>query len=205
MKKYVITFFSFSLMLFALVTFAAPQDIHCSCTVNQKEFAEFISQEKLDARVQDLGRAIRIDYADRSPIFIGVLNGSFMFFADLVRAAGVDCEIDFIQISSYGDHTKSSGTVRMSKDVSRSIAVRDIIIVEDIIDSGLSMDFIIKHITALNPASIKIATLLYKKDAIKIHVPVDYIGFEIASDFVVGYGLDYAQKGRHLGAIYKAL
>ena len=175
------------------------------CTVNKKEFSEFISQEQINTRIQELGQEINTEYADKTPIFIGVLNGAFMFFADLVRAANVECEVDFIQVASYGNQTHSSGTVRMKKDVSRVITGRHVIVVEDIIDSGLSMDFIVKHISALNPASIKTATLLYKKECVKISVPVDFVGFEIASDFVVGYGLDYAQNGRHLGAIYRAM
>ena len=172
-------------------------------TVNNERFVQYISEEKIQARVRELGSQISSEYDGRVPIFIGILNGSFIFMSDLIRHVTVDCEIDFIKLSSYGDAKISSGNVSMLKDLNCQVGGRDIIIVEDIIDSGLSIDFILRLMTLHHPRSVKVVSLLYKKDAIKINVPVDYIGFTIPNYFVIGYGLDYAQKVRNLRGIYR--
>ncbi len=172
-------------------------------TVNGERFVMYLREKKIQTRVKQLGRRINKDYRGRVPIFIGVLNGSFLFMADLIRHITVDCEIDFLKLSSYGDAKISSGNVTLLKDLNCQIEGRDIIIVEDIVDSGLSIDFIRKLICAHNPRSFKVISLLYKKESIKIDVKIDYIGFTIPNFFVIGYGLDYGQKVRNLRSIYR--
>lgn len=169
--------------------------------VNGKKFSISIPHTKIETRVQELGKQITNDYAEKKPIFIGVLNGAFMFLSDLVRAVNIDCEIDFMKISSYGNETESSGTIKLSQSVSRCIADRDVIIVEDIVETGNSIDFLLKHLQELNPRSIRIATLLHKNVS-KLNFDIDYVGFNIAPEFVIGYGLDYAQEARNLKDIY---
>jgi hypoxanthine phosphoribosyltransferase len=171
--------------------------------VNGDLFVVMISERRIKARVHQLARALNRDYRGKVPVFIGVLNGSFIFFADLIREISVDCEIDFMKLSSYGDAKISSGNVRMLKELNCPVEGRDIIIVEDIVDSGLSMEYIKSLILKQNPASFRIVTLLYKKDAVKTNLRLDYVGFEIPRDFVIGYGLDYAQRERNLKAIYR--
>ena len=172
-------------------------------SVNKEPFVLFLSEKKIRDRIKELGKRLNKDYKGRIPIFIGVLNGSFIFFADLIREITIDCEIDFFKLSSYGDEKISSGNVTLLKDLNCQVENRDIVIVEDIVDSGLSIDFIKRLILQQNPKSFAVVTLLYKKDAIKIHSPIEYIGFKIPSDFVIGYGLDYAQKCRNLRAVYR--
>ena len=172
-------------------------------TVNNERFVLYIPEDKIQTRVRELGEQISGEYRGRVPIFIGILNGSFIFMSDLIRNVTVDCEIDFMKLSSYGDAKISSGNVRMLKELNCQVEGHDIIIVEDIIDSGLSIDFILKLIEHHSPRSVKVVSLLYKKDAIKINVPVDYIGFSIPNYFVIGYGLDYSQKVRNLRGIYR--
>jgi hypoxanthine phosphoribosyltransferase len=171
--------------------------------VNNEEFAPYIDQKKISKRIKQLGKKISRDFKGKQPIFIGVLNGSFIFFSDLVREITIECEVDFLKLSSYGDAKVSTGNVHMLKDLNCQVMDRHIIIVEDIIDSGLSIDFIKRLIMAQNPKSFSVVSLLYKTKAVKIEFPVQYIGFKIPNDFVVGYGLDYAQKGRNIPAVYK--
>jgi hypoxanthine phosphoribosyltransferase len=171
-------------------------------TINNERFRLFISEEEIKKRVKELAQKINIDYAGRTPIFIGVLNGSFIFFSDLIREINLDCEIDFFKLSSYGDEKISSGNVKLLKDLNCQVTNRDIVIVEDIIDSGLSIDFIKKLVMKQEPRSFSVVTLLLKSDCVKIDFKVDYIGFEIPNHFVIGYGLDYAQKARNLKSIY---
>jgi hypoxanthine phosphoribosyltransferase len=172
-------------------------------TVNGEKFSLYLTEEQIQKRIRLLGRKISRDYRGHVPIFIGVLNGSFIFMADLIRTVTIDCEIDFLKLSSYGDAKISSGNVTLLKELNCDVKGRDIIVVEDIVDSGLSIDFMRKLISKGRPSSMKVVSLLYKKDAIKIHVPVDYIGFSIPKAFVIGYGLDYAQKERNLRGIYR--
>ncbi len=168
----------------------------------QRTISLFHSEDKIQKRVGELAKEIERDYSGRTPIFIGVLNGSFIFFSDLIRQINLDCEIDFFKLSSYGDAKISSGNVKLLKDLNCQVTGRDIIIVEDIIDSGLSIDFIKKLIMKQNPSSFAVVTLLYKSDCVKIDFKVDYIGFQIPNHFVIGYGLDYGQKARNLRSIY---
>ncbi|HTP12712.1 MAG TPA: hypoxanthine phosphoribosyltransferase [Bacteroidota bacterium] len=171
--------------------------------VNGDVFEPFITEEQIQKRVSELAARINKDYEKKVPIFIGILNGSFIFFADLIREITVECEVDFFKLSSYGDAKISSGQVRLLKELNCEVTGRDIVIVEDIVDSGLSIDFIKKLILKEHPASFRVVTLLLKKKVAKVDFPIDYVGFEIPSDFVIGYGLDYAQKVRNLRAIYK--
>jgi|ERR1041385_910129 hypoxanthine phosphoribosyltransferase len=172
-------------------------------TINNDRFVLYISEKKIQSRVRQIGKQISKDYKGRVPIFIGILNGSFVFMADLIRHVTIDCEIDFLKLSSYGDAKISSGNVKMLKELNCQVEDRDIIIVEDIVDSGLSIDFMMTLVKQQNPRSIKVVSLLYKKEALKIAVPIDYKGFSIPKYFVIGYGLDYAQKVRNLRAIYR--
>jgi hypoxanthine phosphoribosyltransferase len=171
--------------------------------INGDTFEPFISDEQIRKRIKELAGQINADYAGKTPIFIGVLNGSFIFLADLIREVTVDCEMDFFKLSSYGDAKISSGQVKLLKNLNCEVAGRDIIVVEDIVDSGLSIAFIKNIIEKENPKSLKLVALLLKKSVAKIDFPVDYVGFEIPPDFVIGYGLDYAQKVRNLKSIYR--
>jgi hypoxanthine phosphoribosyltransferase len=171
--------------------------------VNSDRFGLFISEEQIQARVKELAAQLNRDYDGKVPIFIGVLNGAFIFFSDLIREITVDCEVDFFKLSSYGDAKISSGDVKLLKDLNCEVKGRDIVVVEDVVDSGLSIGFIKKLMTRENPSSFKVVTLLLKKDVAQVDFPIDYVGFEIPPDFVIGYGLDYAQKVRNLRAIYK--
>ncbi len=165
-------------------------------------FTVMIPEKKIRTAVKKLGAQLTKDYRGKNPILVGVLNGSFLFIADLIREINIDCEIDFLKIGSYGDGMHSSGSIRLDKDVSAKLAGRHVIIVEDIVDSGLSITFIKDHVDAKAPASVRVATLLLKKEKAKVDFPINYVGFKIGNEFVVGYGLDYAQKFRHLKDIY---
>ena len=157
-----------------------------------------LAEEQISHRVLELGKEISKDYLDKKPLVLCVLKGSFMFYADLIRKIDLDVQCEFIGAASYGHSTKSSGEVRMTLDVANPIRDRDIIIVEDIIDTGLTMKYLQEVLTSRNPASVKTATLLHKPGATKVDCQIDYVGFEIDNDFVVGYGLDYQGKYRNL-------
>ncbi|MDQ3021531.1 MAG: hypoxanthine phosphoribosyltransferase [Bacteroidota bacterium] len=163
---------------------------------------EYISREKISKRIKKLAKKINKDYKGKKPIFIGILNGSFIFLSDLIREIKIECEIDFLKLSSYGDEKISTGNVTMLKELNCQIENQDIIIVEDIVDSGLSANFIKNIIEQKNPKSLKFISLLFKKNTSKLNFKIDYTGFKIDNKFVVGYGLDYAQKYRNLNAIY---
>jgi hypoxanthine phosphoribosyltransferase len=162
-----------------------------------------ISERRIRARIRELARQISDDHRNTVPVFIGILNGSFIFFADLIREISIPCEVDFLKLSSYGDAKISTGNVRLLKDLNCQVDGRSIVVVEDVIDSGLSMEYIKSLIMHQNPTSLKVVTLLYKKDAVKRPLTIDYIGFRIPGDFVIGYGLDYAQRMRNLKQIYR--
>lgn len=170
--------------------------------VGNEKFKILIPQEKIQERVRELGNQITKEYEGKLPILIGILNGSFLFLADLVKHINIHCEIDFFKLSSYGDEKISSGEVKMLKELNADIKERHIIVVEDIVDSGLSIKFIQELLANHNPASVKVASLLVKPESLKYKVKIDYIGFEIPNEFVIGYGLDYAQKFRNLNSIY---
>ena len=156
------------------------------------------SEEELKTRIKELGTEIGREYAGKKPLMIGILKGSVMFFADLLREIEGDLEIDFMAISSYGNGVKSSGEVKMIKDLDHKIEGKDVIIVEDIVDSGYTMKYLTGVLSARNPASIRICTLLDKPSRRETDVRVDYKGFEVGDEFVVGYGLDYAGLYRNV-------
>lgn len=157
-----------------------------------------LTEAQLQERVAELGRQISEDYAGREPIFVGVLKGCFIFMADLLRSVSLHCTMDFMAVSSYGDGTTTTGAVKINKDLSRDIAGRDVIIVEDILDSGVTLSYLKNYLSVRQPASIRIVTLLDKPSRRKADITADYSGFEVEDAFVVGYGLDYAERYRNL-------
>ena len=175
-----------------------PESVMC----NGEHFKVFITREEIDARVSLLGEKLDKDFEGKRPIFIGVLNGSYIFLADIMRNVSIPCEVDFMKLSSYGDAKVSSGEVTELKHIDAKLKDRHVILVEDIIDTGLSMKYMIDKMKAMDPASVSVITLLHKKDATLHDVQIDYVGFEIPTKFVLGYGLDYAQEGRNLAQIY---
>jgi hypoxanthine phosphoribosyltransferase len=157
-----------------------------------------IDQDRLRARVAELGEEISADYIGRDLLLIGVLKGAVFFMTDLMRHLTVTCELDFMAISSYGAATDSSGVVRILKDLDINIAGREVLVVEDIIDSGLTLSYLIRNLEAREPASLEICALLTKPERREIDVPVRYVGFEIPNRFVIGYGLDFGERYRNL-------
>jgi hypoxanthine phosphoribosyltransferase len=157
-----------------------------------------VSQEELAKRVEQLGQEITKDYAGQEILMIGVLRGAAIFMADLSRAIKVPVALDFMAVSSYGHSTSSSGVVRIIKDLDEDVKGKHVLIVEDIIDSGLTLKYLIDYIKSRDPKSVKICTLLNKPDRRKVEVPIAYNGFTIPDYFVVGFGLDYAEKYRNL-------
>jgi hypoxanthine phosphoribosyltransferase len=157
-----------------------------------------IGEEELACRVRELGDEIAKCYQDREPLLIGVLTGAFVFMGDLSRRMGVPLDIDFMAVSSYGQSTETSGVVKIVKDLNRSIEGRDVLVVEDIIDSGLTLKYLLDTLRRRNPSSLKVVALLRKKKPDAIDVPVEWVGFEIPDEFVVGYGLDKAGRYRNL-------
>ena len=167
-----------------------------------KNIKPYISKKDIAKRIQEIASQISDRYDKKDPILIGILNGSFIFIADLIRTLEINCEVDFLKISSYKGK-KSTGDIVMSKSLDLDIENRSIIIVEDIIDSGMSIKFIYNYLNDFNPKDISIVSLLAKKSISKLNFKIDFIGFEISSEFVVGYGLDYNQRFRNLDSIYK--
>jgi len=163
---------------------------------------EIFSQAEIETRIAELAQQISQDYTGKTPILIGVLNGSIFFLTDLAKRLTVDCELDFIKVSSYHSGTQSSGTVRLLKDISCIVTDRDVIIVEDIIDSGLTARFLKHRILENSPKSVTFASLLLKPECLKLKFKADYIGFEVPDRFLVGYGLDLDQKFRNLPSIW---
>jgi hypoxanthine phosphoribosyltransferase len=155
----------------------------------------------LKRRVAELGAEISADYEGRDLVLVGVLKGAVVFIADLMRHLTVPCEIDFMAVSSYGSQTDSSGVVRILKDLDASIGGRDVLIVEDIIDSGLTLQYLLRNLRARDPRSLEVCSLLTKPDRRRVDLPTRYVGFEIPNKFVVGYGLDYGQRWRNLSNI----
>jgi hypoxanthine phosphoribosyltransferase len=157
-----------------------------------------IEQEPLQARIAELGAEVSREYEGRDLLLVGVLKGAVFFMADLMRELTIPCEIDFMAISSYGAATDSSGVVRILKDLDTNIAGRDVLVVEDIIDSGLTLSYLMRSLKARKPASLEICALLTKPERREIDVPVRFVGFEIPNKFVIGYGLDFAERYRNL-------
>ncbi len=170
--------------------------------VGDEKFIPYLAEDEIQKRIKELAEQLSEDYKGKVPVFIGVLNGSFLFMSDIIRYMNIDCEIDFFKLSSYGDEKISSGRVKLLKELNCDVNGRDIIIVEDIVDSGLSINYIEDLFSEKKPNSMKVVSLLVKPGSLKYDVKIDYIGFDIPSKFVIGYGLDYAQKYRNLRSIY---
>lgn len=171
-------------------------------TCRGERFRVYLDRETIHQRIAEIGAEINRAYEGQTPILIGVLNGSFMFIADLMRAIEIDCEVDFWKLSSYGASKVTSGQVHELKKVDAKLNGRHVIIVEDIVDTGLSMQYILNRIQEYEPASLRVATLLHKFEATEVDVQLDYVGFRIPNAFVIGYGLDYGQLARNLPDIY---
>ncbi len=166
--------------------------------VDESDIEPMLTADEIDERVSELGREISEDFAGQSLHVIGVLNGSFIFLADLVRKLDLDVSVDFLGLSSYGNSTESSGVVRMTQDLSMAIEGKDVLIVEDIVDTGLTMSYLLENLQTRHPASLSVCSLLCKPENLEVDVPVDYRGFTVPDKFVIGYGLDYAQYFRNL-------
>ncbi len=160
-----------------------------------------ITAEQIQARLQEMAAQIEADYADRDLLIVGVLKGAVMVVADLSRAMTRHVELDWMAVSSYGSGTKSSGVVRILKDLDTDITNRNVLIVEDIVDTGLTLSWLVTNLQSRGPASVEIATLLRKPEAMKMDVNVKYVGFDIPNAFVVGYGLDYNERYRNLTSV----
>jgi hypoxanthine phosphoribosyltransferase len=157
-----------------------------------------ISRQEIADKVAELARAIDADYAGREVLLVGVLKGAVMIMADLARALTVPVSMEFMAVSSYGSSTSSSGVVRILKDLDREVADKHVLVVEDVIDSGLTLSWLLRNMSSRGPASVEVCALLRKPEAAKVELPVKYVGFDIPSEFVVGYGLDYAERYREL-------
>ncbi len=157
-----------------------------------------VQPDELAHRVSELAEQISSDYADKDVLLIGVLKGAVFFLADLMRKMDVDCEVDFMAVSSYGSSTDSSGVVRILKDLDASIEGRHVLIVEDIVDSGLTLSYLFRMLGGRSPASLEVCALLTKPDRREVDMPIRYIGFEIPNKFAIGYGLDHAERYRNL-------
>ena len=157
-----------------------------------------VQPDDLKQKVRDLGAQISVDYADRDLLLVCVLKGAVFFLADLMRHIEIPCEVDFMAVSSYGSETDSSGVVRILKDLDRPIAGRDVLIVEDIVDSGLTLQYLMRNLGAREPASLEVCALLTKPDRRKVELPTRYVGFEIPDKFAIGYGLDVSERYRNL-------
>jgi hypoxanthine phosphoribosyltransferase len=161
-----------------------------------------VTEQQIKDKIEELAKQVAADYPTEATssdlLLVGVLKGAVMFMTDFARALPVPAQLEFMAVSSYGSATSSSGVVRILKDLDRDIAGRDVLIVEDIVDSGLTLSWLLKNLASRYPASLQVCSLLRKPDAVKVDVPVKYVGFDIPNEFVVGYGLDYAERYRDL-------
>jgi hypoxanthine phosphoribosyltransferase len=172
--------------------------------IADREFEILLENDNIAKRTRLIGIQLNVDYENRCPVFIGVLNGSFLFMADLLKEINLSCEVGFIKVSSYSG-TESTGNIKETIGLPTDLHNRDIILVEDIVDTGFTLSHILKEVHAQNPASVKVCTLLLKPAALKTNIDeLEYVGFEISNEFVVGYGLDYDGLGRNLKDIYRA-
>ena len=159
---------------------------------------ELISKDQINARLAELGAQLKSEYQDKDLVLVGILRGSIIFLSDLCRHIDLPLEIDFLGLSSYGDRTETSGIVRMTQDLSSPIQGKDVLVVEDIVDTGLTMKYLMENLQTRHPRSVKICTFLDKPEGRKVEISADYVAFTIPNHFVIGYGLDYAQKYRNL-------
>ncbi len=175
-----------------------PPEVH----VDNMTFQVLFSPEEIRQRVQELGAEISRRYDGLNPILMVVLNGSFIFASDLMRSLDIACEVDFIKISSYGNEMTSSGEIKMKKDYDALVKGRHLLVIEDIVDSGLSLQFLKRKFELQDPSSVAFVTLLHKPENSRLDFKLDFVGFDIGSEFVLGYGLDYQQNWRNLPAVY---
>jgi hypoxanthine phosphoribosyltransferase len=157
-----------------------------------------LTEQQIATRIQEVADEVSADYADREPVLVGVLKGAAIVMADFARALSRPVTMEYMAVSSYGSSTSSSGIVRILKDLDRDISGRHVLVVEDIVDSGLTLSWLLRNLDSRQPASLEVMALLRKPDAVKIDVPVRYLGFDIPNEFVVGFGLDYAERYRDL-------
>jgi len=172
--------------------------------IHDKKFITYLSAQQIDEQVKRLGATINADYKGKCPIFIAILNGSFMFASDLFKELTIDAEVCFIKLASYKG-IKSTGQVVTAIGLDQSIKDRDVIVIEDIVDTGKTLHEFLPQLVAMSPSSIKVATLLHKPDALKYPMKLEYIGFEVPNKFLLGYGLDYDGLGRNLNEIFKLM
>ena len=161
-----------------------------------------ISRPQIQRRVEELAAHLRADYAEERPVFVGCLKGAFVFLADLVRQVGIPLEVDFIMVSSYGMGTTSKGEITVLKDVTTDLTGRQVLFVDDIVDSGLTLERVREHLLARGPASVRVCALLARESALAEGAAIDYLGFPVPDGFVVGYGIDHAENYRQLPDIY---
>lgn len=174
--------------------------------IEDKEFDLLIEYDQIKKRTRFLGIQLNVDYENKVPLFLGVLNGSFMFMADLIKQINISSEISFVKISSYNGSDISSGVVKEVIGLEVDLKNRDVIIVEDIVDTGITLSYLLEKVKSQNPASVSVCTLLFKPNSLQKEIEeIDYVGFEIQNEFVVGYGLDYKGLGRNLTDIYRAI
>jgi len=166
------------------------------------EFIPVLTKNEIDAQVSHIAQVISADYKDRELILIGILKGAFIFLSDLVRQLSIPVKVDFMCVSSYGDHTTSSGRIKLIKDVDIDINNKDVLIVEDIVDTGITLSYLVEHLHASGAASVRICTLIDKRERRETDVPVDYACHTVDKGFLVGYGLDYAEFYRNLPEVY---
>jgi hypoxanthine phosphoribosyltransferase len=171
-------------------------------TVNNKPFELFLSSELIQEKVNELGLTLSKSLKDKNPLFLGILNGCFMFASDLFKQITIDAQITFLKLASY-QGSKSTGSVKQLIGLNQSITGQHIVILEDIVDTGITLEHILNQLSGYKPASIQIVTLLFKPESYLKKIPIDYIGFEIPNDFIVGYGLDFDGYGRNSKDIYK--
>jgi hypoxanthine phosphoribosyltransferase len=174
-------------------------------TINDREFELFIPYEKIRSVIEQMAEQMNLDFKEKNPLFLCILNGSFMFATEIFkRISSLDAEISFIKLASYTG-TQTSGEIKQLIGLNEDLSGRTVVVLEDIVDSGITISNTIEQIRSKNPADVKIATLLLKPEALKTNVQLDYVGIEIPNDFIVGYGLDYDRKGRNLIDIYKVI
>ncbi len=163
-----------------------------------EDFRVLFTAEQIQSRISELGAEITRDYAGRAPVLLCILKGSFVFTADLARAIDLPLRVEFLGLQSYGDDTRSSGVVQITQDLTKPVSGEDVLVVEDIVDSGLTLTYLLELMKARGPRSVKVCSLLHKPARRKVDVEIDYLGFTVEDQFVIGYGLDWAQKYRNL-------
>jgi hypoxanthine phosphoribosyltransferase len=169
-----------------------------SVGTNNSIASVLVSEEELDQRIRELGAELSRDYEGRDLVLLGILKGAVLFLSDLLRRIEVPAEVDFMAVASYGDATKSSGVVQILKDLEGPIEGRDVLIVEDIVDSGLTLQYLLRNLAGRNPRSLEVCALLIKPERRKVDLETRYVGFEIPNEFAIGYGLDHAERYRNL-------